>query len=57
MAYSNPVFASNLIAQSNAGRAAARDNELIVWTGQDYVDAAKEAAMKCNEQLSQEQVT
>lgn len=57
MAYSNPVFASNLTAKSNAGRAAVRDDERIVRTDQDDIDAAKDAAMKCNKQFSYEQVT
>lgn len=45
-------FVSNLIAQSNASRAIAMYDEQIAQMDQEEIDAAKEAAMKYNEQLS-----
>lgn len=45
-------FVSNLIAQSNASRAIAEYDEQIAQMDQEDIDAAKEAAMKYNEQLS-----
>lgn len=45
-------FVSNLIAQSNASRAIAEYDEQIAQMDQEDIDAAREAAMKYNEQLS-----
>ena len=45
-------FVSNLIAQSNASRAIADYGEQIAQMDQEDIDAAKEAAAKYNEQLS-----
>ncbi|MBD5463728.1 MAG: class C sortase [Lachnospiraceae bacterium] len=45
-------FVSNLIAQSNASRAIAEYDEQIAQMDQEDIDAAKEAAAKYNEQLS-----
>ncbi|MDE7285425.1 MAG: class C sortase, partial [Lachnospiraceae bacterium] len=45
-------FVSNLIAQSNASRAIAEYDEHIAQMDQEDIDAAREAAMKYNEQLS-----
>lgn len=45
-------FVSNLVAQSNASRAIADYGEQIAQMDQEDIDAAKEAAAKYNEQLS-----
>ena len=45
-------FVSNLIAQSNASRAITEYNDQVAQMDQEDIDAAKEAAAKYNEQLS-----
>ena len=45
-------FVSNLIAQSNASRAITEYSDQIAQMDQEDIDAAKEAAAKYNEQLS-----